>query len=180
MKTFDEEAKVIEESIKLKREYTTFKEIRHKNLISNNDVVKLLEEVGFSEMNGNEEVGYLLKNKNVYYGVRGSQDIEVYLKRGYLNIHLTPSYLNLDLYNLEGPTFYYHGNLSHYRTWYCVKQKKYKKEAGMEEFKNFLLLSICRDSFLDPEEEEVYKYRMRSRVDEFRIRENEDWHDWYL
>jgi hypothetical protein len=50
----------------------------------------------------------------------------------------------------------------------------------MEEFKNFLLLSICRDSFLDPEEEEVYEYRIRSRVDEFRIRENEDWHDWYL
>ena len=178
MKTFDEEAKVIEESIKLKREYTTFKKIRHKDLISNNDVVKLLEEVGFSEMKGNEEVGYLLRNKNVYYEVR--EDIEVYLKRGYLNIHLTPFYLNLDLYKLDGPTFYYHGNLSHYRSWYCVKKKKYKKEAGMEEFKNFLLLSICRDSFLDPEEEEVYKYRMKSRVDEFRIRGNEDWHDWYL
>ena len=71
MKTFNEEAKVMEESIKLNRKYTTFKEIRHKNLISNNDVVKLLEEVGFSEMEGNEEVGYLLKNENVYYGVRG-------------------------------------------------------------------------------------------------------------
>ena len=91
-------------------------------MISNNDVVKLLEEVGFSEMKGNEDVGYLLKNKNVYYGVRGSQDIEVYLKREYLNIHLTPSYLNLDLYKLDGSTFYYHGNLSHYRSWYCVNQ----------------------------------------------------------
>ena len=125
----------------------------------------------------NEEVGYLLKNKNVYYGIRGSQDIEVYLKRGYLNIHLTPSYLNLDLYKLDGPTFYYHGNLSHYRSWYCVKQKKYKKEAGMEEFKNFILLSICRDSFLDPEEE-AYQIRMDERHKGFYI--NEDWHDWYL
>ena len=145
-----------------------------KDMISNNDVVKLLEEVGFSEMKGNEDVGYLLRYKT------GGQDIEVYLKRGYLNIHLTPSYLNLDLYKLDGPTFYYHGNLSHHGSWYCVKQKKYKKEAGMEEFKNFLLLSISRDSFLDPEEEESYKYKMRSRVDEFRIRGNEDWHDWYL
>jgi hypothetical protein len=41
MKTFDEGAKVIEESIKLNREYTTFKEILHKDFISNNDVVKL-------------------------------------------------------------------------------------------------------------------------------------------
>ena len=179
MKTFNEEAKVMEESIKLNRKYTTFKEIRHKNLISNNDVVKLLEEVGFSEMKDNEDVGYLLKNENVYYGVRG-QDIEVYLKRGYLNIHLTPSYLNLDLYKLDGPTFYYPRNLSHHRSWYYIKQKKYKKEAGMEEFKNFLLLSICRDSFLDPEEEVVYKYRMRSRVEEFYIRGNEDWQNWYL
>ena len=148
-----------------------------KDMISNNDVVKLLEEVGFSEMKGNEDVGYLLKNKNVYYGVRGSQDIEVYLKRGYLNIHLTPSYLNLDLYKLEGPTFYYHGNLSHHRSWYCVKQKKYRKDAGMEDFKNFLLLSICRDSFLDPEEE-AYQIRMDERHKGFYI--NEDWHDWYL
>ena len=139
-----------------------------KDIISNNDVVKLLEEVGFSEMKGNEDVGYLLRNKT------GGQDIEVYLKRGYLNIHLTPSYLNLDLYKLDSPTFYYHGILSHHKSWYCVKQKKYKKEAGMEEFKNFLLLSICRDSFLDPEEE------VRSMVDEFRIRRNEDWHNWYL
>ena len=122
-------------------------------------------------MKGNEEVGYILKD--VYYG-RIEQDIEVYLKRGYLNIHLTPSYLNLDLYKLDGLTYYYYGNLSHNRSWYCVKQKKYKKEVGMEEFKNFLLLSICRDSFLDPEEE-AYQIRM----DELH-KENEDWHDWYL
>ena len=155
----------------------TFETVHYKDMISNNDVVKLLEEVGFSEMKDNEEVGYILKS---YYDCRIAQDIEVYLKREYLNIHLTSSYLNLDLYKLDDPTFYYHGNLNHYRSWYCVKQKKYKKEAGMEEFRNFLLLSICRDSFLDPKEEEVYKYRMRSRVDEFRIRGNEDWHDWYL
>ena len=138
------------------------KTINYKDLISNNDVVNLLEEVGFSEMKGNEDVGYLLKNKKVYYGVCESQDIEVYLKRGYLNIHLTPSYLNLDLYKLDGPAFYYQGKLSQSRSWYCVKKIKYKKEAGMEEFKNFLLLSICRDSFLDPEEE-AYKIRMDER-----------------
>ena len=61
MKTFEEEAKVIEESIKLNGEYTTFKEIRHKNLISNNDVIKLLEEVGFNEIKNEEDVGYLIK-----------------------------------------------------------------------------------------------------------------------
>ena len=129
-------------------------------MISNNDVIKLLkllEEVGFREMKGNEEVGYLLR-----YKTGGQKEIEVYLKRGYLNIRLTPFYLNLDLYKLDGPTFYYHGNLNHYRSWYCVKQKKYKKEAGMEEFKNFLLLSICRDSFLDPEEE-AYQIRMETQ-----------------
>lgn len=152
----------------------TFETVHYKNLISNNDVIKILEEVGFSEMKGNEEVGYILKD--VYYG-KIEQDIEVYLKRGYLNIHLTPSYLNLDLYKLDGPTFYYHGNLSHHRSWYCVKQMKYKKEAGMEEFKNFLLLSICRDSFLDPEEE-AYQIRMDERHKGSYI--NEDWHDWYL
>jgi hypothetical protein len=146
-----------------------------KDMISNNDVVKLLEEVGFSEIKGNEDVGYLLKNKNVYYGVHESpQDIEVYLKRGYLNIHLTPSYLNLDLYKLDGPTFYYHGNLIHHRSWYCVKQKKYKKEAGMEEFKNFLLFSICRDSFLDPEEEAKDSDKI---ID---INTDGDWKNWYL
>ena len=66
----------------------TFETVHYKNLISNNDVIKILEEVGFSEMKGNEEVGYILKD--VYYG-KIEQDIEVYLKRGYLNIHLTPS-----------------------------------------------------------------------------------------
>ena len=152
----------------------TFETVHYKNLISNNDVIKILEEVGFSEMKGNEEVGYILKD--VYYG-KIEQDIEVYLKRGYLNIHLTSSYLNLDLYKLDGFTFYYHGNLSHHRSWYCVKQMKYKKEAGMEEFKNFLLLSICRDSFLDPEEE-AYQIRMDERHKGSYI--NEDWHDWYL
>ena len=38
-----------------------------KDMISNNDVVKLLEEVGFKEMRNNEDVGYLLKNKNNVY-----------------------------------------------------------------------------------------------------------------
>ena len=148
-----------------------------KDMISNNDVVKLLEEVGFKEMKGNEDVGYLIKCNRVYYGVEPRiQDIEVYLKKGYLNIHLTPAYINLDIYKQEGPTFYYHGILNHRRSWYCVKQKKYKKEAGMEEFKNFLLLSICRDSFLDPEE--AYQIRMNERHKGFYI--NEDWHDWYL
>ena len=120
-------------------------------------------------MKDNEEVGYLLRNKT---NADRQEDIEVYLKRGYLNIHLTPSYLNLDLYKLNRFTFY-----CHRRSWYCVKQKKYKMEAGMEEFKNFLLLSICRDSFLDPEEE-AYQIRMDKRYKGFYI--NEDWHDWYL
>ena len=146
-------------------------------MISNNDVVKLLEEVGFKEMMEDDgEFGYIVK---LHYDYK-KQDIEVYLNRGYLNIHLTPANLNLTIYKLDSETFYYQGKLSRSRSWYSVKQMKYKKETGMEEFKNFLLLSICRDSFLDPEEEEVYKYRMRSRFDEFRIRGNEDWHDWYL
>lgn len=146
-----------------------------KDMISYNEVIQILEEVGFKEIKeDNEESGYLVKVK--YYDYR-KQSIEVYLKEEYLNIHLTPSYLNLDLYKLDGPTFYYRGNLSHYGSWYCVKQKKYKKEAGMEVFKNFLLLSICRDSFLDPEEE-AYQIRMDEHTKDFYI--NEDWHDWYL
>ena len=149
----------------------TFETVHYKDMISNNDVVKLLEEVGFSEMKGNEEVGYLLKNKT-----GRQEDIEVYLKRGYLNIHLTPAYLNLDLYKLDSQTFYYRGKLSRSRSWYSVKQMKYRKESGMEEFKNFLLLSICRDSFLDPEEE-AYRIRMEQHK---RFYINEDWHNWYL
>jgi hypothetical protein len=155
----------------------TFETVHYKDMISNNDVVKLLEDVGFSRMKDNEEVGYILKNKNVY---RVREEIEVYLKRGYLNIHLTPSYLNLDLYKLNGPTFYYYGNLSHHRSWYFVKKMKYKKETGMEEFKNFLLLSICRDSFLDPEEE-AYQIRIDERHKGFYINEGgHDWYDWCL
>lgn len=145
-----------------------------KDMISNNDVVKLLEEVGFSEIKDNEEVGYLLRYKT------GGQDIEVYLKRGYLSIHLTPAYLNLDLYKLDGYTSYCQGKLNRFRSWYCVKKMKYKK-AEMEEFKNFLLLSICRDSFLDPEEE-AYKYRtwLRDMIDGFYIKDDEGWKEWYL
>ena len=158
----------------------TFETVHYKYMISNNDVVKLLEEVGFSEMKDNEEVGYLLRYKTGR-GDRYRQDIEVYLKRGYLNIHLTPSYLNLDLYKLDSYTCYYQGTLSRSRSWYCVKQMKYKKEVEMEEFKNFLLLSICRDSFLDPEEE-AYKYRIRSRdmIGGFYIKDDEGWKEWYL
>lgn len=155
----------------------TFETIHYKDMISNNDVVKLLEEVGFSEMKDNEEVGYILKS---YYNVRIAQDIEVYLKRGYLNIHLTPSYLNLDIYKLDGYSLYYHGNLNYHRSWYCVKQMIYKKEEGMEEFKNFLLLSICRDSFLDSEEEKACRrYRTRDMIDGFYIKD-EGRKEWYL
>ena len=91
----------------------TFETVHYKDMISNNDVVKLLEDVGFSRMKDNEEVGYILKNKNVY---RVREEIEVYLKRGYLNIHLTPSYLNLDLYILNVPTFYYYVKLSNHNS----------------------------------------------------------------
>ncbi len=41
----------------------TFETVHYKDMISNNDVVKILEEVGFSEMKDNEEVGYLLRYK---------------------------------------------------------------------------------------------------------------------
>ena len=156
----------------------TFETVHYKDMISNNDVVKLLEEVGFKEMIEDDgESGYIVK---LHYDYK-KQDIEVYLNRGYLNIHLTPAYLNLTIYKLDSQTFYYQGKLSRSRSWYSVKQMKYKKEAGMEEFKNFLLLSICRDSFLDPEEEEAYKYRRRSRdmIDGFYIKD-EGWKEWYL
>ena len=82
-------------------------------MISNNDVVKLLEEVGFTRLNKNDgESGYLLR----YVGAPRRitrEDIGVYLKRGYINIHITPAYLNLDIYKLDGLTFYYQGKLSH-------------------------------------------------------------------
>lgn len=149
----------------------TFEIVHYKNMISNNDVVKLLEEVGFKEMRDNEEVGYLLRYKT------GGQDIEVYLKKGYLNIHLTPAFLNLDFYELDSQqTYYYRGEVTRSRSWYSVKKMKYRKESGMEEFKNFLLLSICRDSFLDPEEE-AYRIRLEQHK---RFYIKEDWHDWYL
>lgn len=148
-----------------------------RDMISNNDVIKLLEEVGFKEMMRDDgESGYIVKTP---YDCRKQDIIEVYLNRGYLNIHLTPSYLNLTIYYiLDSQNFYYQGKISGPRSWYSVKQMKYRKEAGMEEFKNFLLLSICRDSFLDPEEEEAYQIRMSERHKEFYI--NEHLYNWYL
>jgi hypothetical protein len=153
-----------------------------KDMISNNDVVKLLEEVGFSEMKGNEEVGYLLKNKNVYYGVRGSQDIEVYLKRGYLKIHLTPAFINLDIYKADSFTYIHHGRGEVIpSSWYMVKRMKLRKdsESCMSDFRDFLLLSICRDSFLSPEEEENAYIYMR-RKDRWNMDYDFEYRDWYV
>ena len=157
----------------------TFETVHYKDMISNTTIIIILEEVGFKEIVKDEEVGYIVKSRGFDYEARSSgiQDIEVYLKKGYLNIHLTPAYINLDLYKLDSYTCYYQGTLSRSRSWCCVKQMKYKKEAEMEEFKNFLLLSICRDSFLDPEEE-AYQIRMDERHKGFYI--NEDWHSWYF
>ena len=162
----------------------TFETIHHKDLISNNDVIKLLEEVGFKEMKEDEgESGYIIKYKGLYYGEglyygnKAIQEIKVYLSRGYLNIRLTPAYINLDLYKLDGQTFYYHEKVTRSRSWYNVKQMVYRKSAGMDEFRNFLLLSICRDSFLDPEEEETYKFK---GVVSGGLGFSEDWHDWFI
>ena len=122
------------------------------------ELVELLEEVGFNEIKNDEDVGYLIKYNRVYYGVEPRiQDIEVYLEKEYLNIHLTPAYINLDIYKQEGSTFYYLATVNHYRSWYCVKSIRYKREKGLNQFRNFLLLSVCRDSFLDGDEVEMKK-----------------------
>ena len=143
--------------------------IRFSDMISNTGVIAILEEIGFREMSGNDEVGYQIKTEY------RRQDIEVYLKRGYLNIHLTPAYLNLEIYKQEGPTFYYNGTVNHYRSWYRVKKMQIKKtEEGISEFRNFLLLSICRESFLTPEED-LYR-----RIREYDVSKDKGWSNyWY-
>lgn len=143
--------------------------VHFKDMKSNSDIVKILEEVGFEEIeDNNEEYGYLLEP-----GPTLSQQIRVYIKSEYLYIDLTLSSLNLEVFKQEGPIFYRHGMVVKPRYWYKVKNIIYKKEAGMKEFRNFLLLSICRDSFLDPEERNNYKFGNNRLVDD-------DYKDWYI
>lgn len=111
------------------------------------DVVDVLENVGFNEINNGEDVGYLIKYNY----------IEVYLKEEYLNIHLTPAYINLDIHKQEKSILYFHVTVNHCRSWYCVKSIKYKRKKELNQFRNFLLLSVCRDSFLDGDEVEMKK-----------------------
>lgn len=136
------------------------------------DIIKVLEDVGFHEIAEQGGVGYIIPFSS-------DNDIEVYLKKGYLKIHLTPAFINLEMYKADSFTYIHHGRGEVIpSSWYMVKLKKLRKdsESCMSEFRDFLLLSICRDSFLSPEEEEdTYRkdrWNMNYNYDAFR--------DWYV
>ena len=124
------------------------------------DIIKVFEDVGFHEIAEQEGVGYIIPFSS-------NDDIEVYLKKGYLKIHLTPAFINLEIYKADSFTYVHHGMGEVIpSSWYMVKLMKLRKdsEGCMSEFRDFLLLSICRDSFLSPEEEEdAYMYRRKDR-----------------
>ena len=117
------------------------------------DVIKVLEDVGFHKIAEQGRVGYIIPFSS-------NNDIEVYLKKGYLKIHLTPTFINLEIYKADR---FYVNVIDEIipNSWYMVKQKKLRKdsESCMSEFRDFLLLSICRDSFLSSEEEDIRKDR---------------------
>jgi hypothetical protein len=52
-------------------------------------------------------------------------------------------------------------------------------ESCMSDFRDFLLLSICRDSFLSPEEEENAYIYMR-RKDRWNMDYDFEYRDWYV
>ena len=139
--------------------------------ISKEDIIKVLEDIGFHEIVKQEKVGYIIQN-----------DINVYLGKGYLKIHLTPAFINLEIYKADSFTYIHRGMGEIIpSSWYMVKFMKLRKDSErcMSEFRDFLLLSICRDSFLSPEEEEdaYYTYRRKDR-------RNMDYdfvyRDWYI
>jgi hypothetical protein len=124
---------------------------------SKEDIIKVLKDVGFHEIAERGGVGYIIPFLSI------SDDIEVYLRKGYLNIHLTQAFINLEIYKADSFTYIHHGMGEVIpSSWYKVKLMRLRKnsESCMSEFRDFLLLSICRDSFLDPEED---KYTFRCR-----------------
>jgi len=124
------------------------------------DIITVLEDVGFHEIAEQGLVGYVIP-------FHSNNDIEVYLKKGYLKIHLTPAFINLEIYKADRFTYIQHRGRSEVipSSWYYMKLMKLKKDSEncMSEFRDFLLLSICRDSFLSPEEEGVSIYRRKER-----------------
>lgn len=137
-------------------------------MISTRDVIDILKDVGFKELvsiHEKEMIGYILEP-----GPNLTQQIRVYLNDDeYLWLNSTLSQVEVEIYKREG-TFLSHGKVrSTY--WFKVSKIVYTK---IDEFKNFLLLSICRDSFLDPEDD-AYKFKGMASAGNI-----EDWHDWYL
>jgi hypothetical protein len=138
------------------------------------DIIKVFEDVEFHEI-AEQGVGYIIPFPS-------NNDIEVYLKKGYLKIHLTPALINLEIYMADSFTYIYRGRgevIS--SSGYMVKCMKLRKESEscMSEFRNFLLLSICRDSFLSPEEEENAYIYMR-RKDRWNMDYDFEYRDWYV
>jgi len=128
-----------------------------KEYIYRKDIIKVLEDVGFHEIAKQGEVGYIIP-------FFSNKDIEVYLKKGYLKIHLTSVFIELEIYMVDRFTYIHHGRGEVIpSSWYMAKLMKLRKdnESCMSEFRDFLLLSICRDSFLSPEEEEDARYRRK-------------------
>ena len=137
------------------------------------DIIKVFEDVGFHEIaEQGGEVGYIIPFSS-------NNDIEVYLNKGYLKIHLTRAFINFEIYKVDSFTYIYRESCVTPSSWYMVKQMKLRKdsESCMSKFRDFLLLSICRDSFLSPEEEEdAYKWR-KNRWD---MDYDCVYHDWHI
>ena len=125
-------------------------------------IIKVLEDVGFHEIAAEQGgIGYIIPFPS-------SNDIEVYLKKGYLKIHLTPALINLEIYKADSFTYIHRGRGEVIpNSWYMVKWRNLRKdsESCMSKFRDFLLLSICRDSFLSPEEEEDADRKMGWDID---------------
>lgn len=145
----------------------TFKTIHYKDMITTKDVIDILKDVGFKKLisiHEKEMIGYILEP-----GPNLTQQLRVYLNDEYLWLNSTLSQLEVEIYKREG-TFLSHGKIRP-TDWFKVSKMVYTK---INEFKNFLLLSICRDSFLDPEDD-AYKFKGMASAGF-----SEDWHDWYI
>lgn len=114
-----------------------------KNITSDNDIIHILENLGFRKGFKNEEGGF-----SVTLIDRDNVDIEVFLRSSSLKIQLTNVYIRLLIYNHIRP---FEDFLS-WKSWRaCVMEKRIKK-SEVEKFKKFLLLSICRESFIENSE----------------------------
>ena len=109
------------------------------------DIIHILEDFGFNRKKKLDErvEGCFLLDP----GPNITRELKVYLGREYIQIDLTPSFIKVEIYkNIEDELIFL--------SWSYVMSKRFRKSVnGMKEFKNFLLLSICRNSFLNEYED---------------------------